>query len=406
MINRLTALKVRELSKRGRYADGGGLYLQVSEWGTKAWLFRYMLNGRARQMGLGSVNTFSLAEARERARQARQHLADDADPIDARNSRRMQAKAEAATQVTFKEAAEKYIAAHAPAWKSAIHAKQWATTLETYVFPTLGELSVAAIETPHILKVLEPIWTLKSETASRVRGRMEVVLNWATARGFRQGENPARWRGHLDHLLPATSKLSKAEHFAALPYGHVPAFVARLQDMESVSARALEFTIHTASRTGEVIGAKWSEIDLSTKVWTIPAERMKARREHRVPLSDLSMAILAALPRQEGNEHVFIGRPGKGLRPSDMLELVRKIDADTTVHGFRSSFRDWAGNQTNYPREIAEAALAHRVGDATEAAYRRSDALEKRRKLMQAWASYCERPTPSGQVTPMRRRAQ
>ena len=407
MMNRLTAVKVQKIAGRGRYADGGGLYLQVSEWGTKAWLFRYKLDGKARQMGLGSVNTFSLAEARERARLARQLLADHLDPIDARRGRRMQGKAEAAKQVRFKEAAEKYIAAHRAGWKSEKHAGQWATTLETYAYPVVGDLSVAAIETAHVLKVLEPIWTSRTETASRLRGRIEAVLDWATARQLRQGENPARWRGHLDKLLPAKTKVRKVKHHDALPYGDVPEFMAKLRAMDSVSARALEFTILTAARTGETIGALWPEIDFATKVWTVPGTRTKSGREHRVPLSERALEILAALPREDGNEHVFIGaRAGKGLSDTAMLKLLRGID-DTglTVHGFRSSFRDWAGNQTNYPREVAEAALAHRVGDATEAAYRRSDALEKRRKLMQAWASYCERPTSSGQVTPMRRKA-
>jgi integrase len=367
----------------------------VSKWGTKAWLFRYMLDGRAREMGLGSVDTFSLKEARERARVARQKVADRIDPIEAKRGERMAAKAENAKLISFKDAAARYIDAHKAGWKNEKHAAQWEATLSSYVYPTLGELSVADISTAHVLKVLEPIWTAKPETASRVRGRIEAVLDWSTARGHRQGDNPARWRGHLDKLLPAKTKVRRVKHHDAMPYAAVPAFMATLRDMDSISARALEFTILTAARTGETIGARRPEVDAKNKLWTVPGERTKSGREHRVPLSDRALEILQSLPCEDGNDHLFIGaRKGKGLSNMAMLELLRGIGANgLTVHGFRSSFRDWAGEQTNFPREVAEAALAHVLPDKTEAAYRRADALEKRRRLMAAWASYCGKPT-------------
>ena len=394
-INQLSAAQVAKETRPGRYGDGGGLWLQVSQFGTKAWIFRFMLNGRARQMGLGSVDTFSLKEARERARLARQQLADGVDPIEARNERKAAARAEDSKRVTFADAAALYIKAHAPGWRNAKHADQWANTLDTYAKPVIGDLSVADIDTGHVMKILEPIWSEKPETASRVRGRVEAVLDWARARHYRTGDNPARWKGHLDHLLPAKAKVAKVRHMPALPYAELPAFMGRLADMESVSARALEFTILTAVRTNETIGARWSEIDLTTKTWTIPADRMKADREHRVPLCDRALDILASLPREDGNDHVFIGgRKGRGLSNMAMLELLRGMDgvSGVTVHGFRSTFRDWAAESTNFPREIAEAALAHVLKDKTESAYQRGDLLEKRRRLMSAWDGYCTGP--------------
>lgn len=404
-LHKLTAKEVENLDKPGRYGDGGGLWLQVSKWGTKSWTFRYMLGGRARQMGLGSIHTFRLKEARERARQFRQLVADGIDPIEARRSERTAARAENAKRLTFKEAAEKYIAAHKAGWRNEKHGDQWAATLERYAFPIAGDLSVADVDTPHILKILEPIWATKTETASRVRGRIESVLDWAAARNYRQGDNPARWRGHLDKLLPAKTKVRKVKHREAMPYVDVPAFMATLRGMESVSARALEFTVLTAARTGETIGARWQEIDLAAKVWNVPASRTKSGREHRVPLPDRIIEMLSTLPTENGNEFVFIGaRKSRGLSNMAMLELLRGIgDKGLTVHGFRSSFRDWAAEQTNYPREVAEAALAHVVSDRVEAAYRRSDLFEKRRRLMREWSRYCAAPAHQGDVVPMRK---
>ena len=402
---KLTAVQVQKMTEPGRYADGNGLYLQIAPGGSKQWLLRYMRDDVARQMGLGSVSVFSLKEARERARKFRQQLADGIDPIDARKGQRLADKAQAAKRVTFRDAAAQYIESQRAGWKNEKHGAQWTATLETYAYPTIGDLPVSEIDTAHVVKILEPIWATKSETASRVRGRIESVLAWATVREYRRGDNPARWRGHLDKLLPAKGKVRRVEHHDAMPYDDVPAFMATLREMTSLSARALEFTILTAARTGETIGARWSEIDFRTEVWTVPGERTKSGREHRVPLSGRAVALLNSLPREEGNDHVFIGaRKGKGLSNMAMLELLRGMDGNgLTVHGFRSSFRDWAGEQTNHPREVAEAALAHVVKDQTEAAYRRGDALEKRRKLMQAWAGYCARKAGGGDVVAIRK---
>lgn len=403
-INKLSAAKVATLKEPGRYADGGGLYLQISKWDTKSWIFRYQLDGKARHMGLGAVHTFSLSEARKRAKEARQLVADGKDPIELKQAARAADRATEAKRLTFSEAAEKYIAAHRAGWKNVKHADQWANTLTTYAAPVIGNLDVAAVEIAHVMKILEPIWTDKPETASRLRGRIESVLDWATARGYRQGENPARWRGHLDKLLPARSKIAKVKHQPALPHVELPAFMERLRKLPSMSARALEFTILAAARSGETRGATWQEIDLAAKVWTIPAGRMKAEREHRVPLSDRAVAILKALPREDGTPYVFPGASkGKPLSDMALLQCLRGLHEGVTTHGFRSTFRDWSGELTNFPREVAEAALAHVVGDKAEQAYRRGDALEKRRKLMEAWSRYCEtKPANDKNVTPIR----
>jgi integrase len=405
MRKQLSALDVSRINKPGRYADGGGLYLQVAPGGSKQWLLRYMLNGQARQMGLGGVGDWKLAEARERARRFRQQLAEGIDPIEARRGERQQAMAERAKQITFEDAAAKYIAAHQAGWKNAKHAEQWSATLKSYAHPVIGGLSVAAIDTAHIMQVLDPIWTTKTETASRVRGRIEAVLDWAAARNFRKGDNPCRWKGHLSKLLPKPSQVRAVQHHDAMPYADVPAFMALLRERDDISARALEFTILTAARTGETIGATWNEINFAEKLWTIPASRIKAGREHRVPLADRVIELLEALPRLEGNEHVFPGiREGQGLSNMAMLELLRGMDGINgfVVHGFRSSFRDWAGEETAFQREVIEAALAHRLKDKAEAAYRRGDALAKRRRLMQAWADHCTRPPASADVVELR----
>lgn len=391
-VAKLTALKVSKLSKPGRYGDGAGLWLQVSRSGTKAWILRYMLHGRAREMGLGPLHTVSLADARLRAREARTKLLNGVDPIDERLQNRLRMRADAARRVTFRAAAEQFIAAHEAGWRNAKHAAQWSASLEAYAFEVIGEASVAAIDTPHVMQVLEPIWREKPETASRVRGRIEAVLDWAAARRLREAENPARWRGHLDKLLPPRSKVRTVRHHPAMAFTDVPRFVSELRAKNGISARALEFAILTAARTGEVIGAMWPEIDLDAGVWTIPRERMKSGREHRVPLSPRASAIIKALPAVKGDGHVFPGgRKGSGLSNMALLELLRDMRGPgLTVHGFRSSFRDWAGETTAYPREVAEAVLAHVIGDRAEQAYRRGDALEKRRGLMIEWAAYLD----------------
>ena len=408
-INRLSAAMVAKALPAGMYNDGGGLYLQVAKGGTKSWIFRFMLAGRAREMGLGSVHDFSLREARERAREARQLTADGIDPIEARRERQANSRAKAANEISFADAAERYIKAHAAGWKNAKHADQWRNTLKTYAYPVIGSLSVASIDTAHITKIIEPIWAEKTETASRVRGRIELVLDWAKARHYRTGENPARWRGHLDKLLPARSKVSKVRHHPAMAYTDLPSFMPRLREVSGIAARALEFTILTAVRTSEAIGATDAEFDLVEKVWTIPAERMKADRPHRVPLSDRAVEILQSTPREARSSYVFPGaKRGKPLSNMAMLEVLRGMDGTggLTVHGFRSTFRDWAAERSSFPREIAEAALAHTVRDKTEAAYQRGDMLEKRRRLMSAWAGFLiSAPASSQNVLPLSRKS-
>jgi len=388
---KLSAQQVARLQKPGRYGDGNGLYLQISKWNTRAWVLRYQLAGRSRDMGLGSLADVTLKEAREKARAARNMLVDGNDPIEARATKKMAARLEAASRITFRECADKYLAAHSAGWRNEKHAGQWRATLQAYAYPVIGNIAVSAIDTNHVIKILEPIWATKTPTASRVRGRVEAILDWAAARKFRSGENPARWRGHMDKLLPQRTKVSKVEHHPALAYLEVGAFIAELRKQESISAKALEFTILTAARTAEAINAHWDEFDLAAKLWIVPGSRMKAGREHRVPLSDRAVELLKALPREKGSPWVFPG--GRAKRPLSnmaMLELLRGMKGDgLTVHGFRSTFRDWAGEETNYPREVAEAALGHVIGDKAEAAYRRGDALQKRRSLMDAWARYC-----------------
>jgi integrase len=388
--NRLTAIRVAKLTAPGRYGDGNGLVLQVSKWGTKAWLFRFERHGRERQMGLGSVSVLSLAEAREMVRECRKVLLTGADPIEARRSDRMRALAEEARGVTFRECAERYILGHERGWRNSKHRAQWKSTLATYAYPIIGGLSVGAIDTALVIKVIEPIWSTRPETAGRVRGRIESILDWAKVRELRTGDNPARWRGHLDKLLPRRSKVQAVKHHPALPYAEIPTFMAELRGREGVSARALELTILTAARTSEVAGARWSEFDAG--IWTVPGARMKGGREHRVPLSDRALELLQALPREA--EFVFPGaRKGIPISNMAMLELLRGIRHDITVHGFRSTFRDWAAEKTTYPNHVVEMALAHVVGDKVEAAYRRGDLFDKRRRLMSDWARYCSRST-------------
>jgi integrase len=391
--NKLTGMLVARLKKPGRYGDGNGLWLQVSNRGTKAWLFRFMRDGVPRQMGLGALHTVSLREARLRAREARQVLLDGRDPIEARHERHTAQRLVRARAMTFWQCADEFLDAHAGAWKNAKHKGQWRVTLDTYAHPLIGALPVASIDTALILKILRPIWQDKPETASRVRGRIERILDWATVQEFRRGDNPARWRGRLDALLPAKTKVRAVKHHPALSFAELPGFMAELRKRDGVSAAVLEFTILTAARTGEAIGARWDDIDQKAKVWTIPAERMKAGRPHRVPLSNRALAILEALPGDK-NGFVFPGTTGgKPISNMAMLKLLRSMNGGgLTVHGFRSTFSDWARERTAYPRDVIEMALAHAIKDKSEAAYRRGDALEKRRRLMAEWARYCEEP--------------
>jgi integrase len=391
IVGRLSALKVARLQRPGMHPDGAGLYLQVSARGARSWILRYTLGGRTREMGLGALADVSLAEARKRAAEARKLCGEGIDPIEARNAARRAERIAAASAVTFADCAASYVEAHKAGWRNAKHAAQWSATLRTYACPKLGKLAIQAVDTGLVLKVLEPIWRVKPETASRLRGRIEAVIDWATARGYRTGENPARWRGHLAKLLPARAKLRAVRHHPALPYAELPAFMAALRAQEGTAARALEFAILTAARTGEVVGARVEEIDRKEQVWTVPAARMKAGRAHRVPLSRSALAALEGVWRPEGAAFLFPGhKPGKHLSNMAMLALLKRMGrADLTVHGFRSTFRDWAAERTGHPREVVEMALAHSIGDKVEAAYRRGDLFDKRRTLMNDWARYC-----------------
>jgi integrase len=390
LINRLDALKVRRAEKPGYYADGAGLYMQVAGSGSRSWIFRFTLNGRTRDMGLGSVGTFSLAEARQAALEARKLQAAGIDPIERRNAQRAQERSKEVKTVTFRQEANAYIDAHRSGWKNAKHAEQWRSTLETYVYPTIGDVAVDDVDTRMLVRILEPIWSKKAETANRVRGRIERILSRAASRGHRSGENPARWRGHLDNILPARSRVAPVRHHAALPYSELGTFMRQLRSQAGVAARALEFTILCATRTVETIGASWSEIDLDRKVWTIPARRMKAKRDHRIPLSDRATEILGGLDRRPNAQLVFTKSGDQAhLSNGAMLALLDRMGrSDITTHGFRSTFRDWVSEQTSFAPEVAEMALAHAVQDKVEAAYRRGDLFEKRRKLMEVWAEF------------------
>jgi len=413
--HRLTETTLRKAGP-GLHCDGLGLYLQVSPGKhggrNRSWLFRFAVaetvvsaNGRPRQrsrdMGLGVYPDVGLAEARERAAEARRQRRDGLDPIEERRARRAKQATEAAKAMTFDACRDAYFAAHRAGWRNPKHAAQWLSTLATYATPVFGHLPVSTVDTALVMKVLTALWTSRNETAARVRGRIESVLDWARVRGYRTGENPARWRGHLDHLLPARSRVRKIGHHAALPHTEVASFMGALRQQRGVGARALEFLILCASRTGEVLGAKWSEVDFATRTWLIPGDRMKSGREHRVPLSPAAIAVLKNMKEGRTGEHVFAGAKRGGL--SDLSFVLIRMGRETlTVHGFRSSFRDWCAERTNFPREVAEAALAHALKDKTEAAYQRSDLLDRRRKLMEAWAAYCSRPAATGgTVVPM-----
>jgi integrase len=396
---KLSATKVAGKLAVGLHGDGGGLYLRVQQAG-KSWIFRYRFAGKRRDMGLGKYPDVSLADARRRAEEARRKLAAQVDPIGAARA----AAAEAGGIPSFREAAERYIAAHEDGWRNPKHRQQWTNTLATYAFPRIGSLSVADIAVGDVMRVLEPIWKAKPETASRLRGRIETVIDWAIAREYRTAENPARWRGRLQQLLPAKTKIRRVEHHAALPWREVPAFMAALRGREAPAARALEFAILTAGRSGEVRGATWGEIDLDSATWTVPGTRMKAGRDHKVPLSPAALALLhrmladrLALRRDRAKpaDEAFVfpgGQAGKPLSENAAIALLRRMDrSDITMHGFRSTFRDWAAESTAYPREVAEAALAHVNKDRVEAAYLRGDHLEKRRRLMAEWAEFVGR---------------
>jgi integrase len=404
-IKRLSPRRVATETKRGFHADGGGLYLQVSKFGTKSWVFRFTLNKRPREMGLGPLHTVSLVDAREEALKCRKLVRESIDPIEQRKHLRGLILAEAVRHMTFSECAEQFISSHSAGWKNLKHASQWTNTMKTYAYPVFGDLPVQTVDTGLVMKVLGPIWTTKTETAGRVRGRIENILDWATVRKYREGENPARWKGHLDTLLPARSKVRKVKHHAALPYEEMGKFMKELREQEGISARGLEFLILTAARTGEAIRATWDEIDFDKAVWVIPADRMKADKEHRVPLSPAALGVLTGLKEMAQNDFIFPGmRNNTSLSNMAFLQLLKRMGRhDLTAHGFRSSFRDWAAERTSYSHEVAEMALAHAVGDKVEAAYRRGDLFDKRRKIMNDWATFClSVQDGGGEVIPIR----
>lgn len=383
------------------YADGGGLYLQVKD--GKSWIFRYHL-GRARYMGLGPLSDVSLTQAREKAARCRDLLREGLDPIEERRQRRAEARLASSRSMTFSKCAEAYIEAHAPSWRNPKHQAQWTATLATYADPVVGKLEVRDVGTDHVLRILEPIWTEKHETARRLRARLERILSWATTRGYREGDNPARWHGHLKDLLAAKAKTAPVRHHPALPYDELPAFMADLRKREAVAALALEFAILTAARTGEVVGATWDEIDTTRKEWTVPGERMKSGKPHRVPLSAPALAVLKKLEGFD-DTYVFPGtKRGKPMSNMAMLQLLKRMDrAGITVHGFRSTFRDWAAERTAYPNHVVEMALAHVIPDAVERAYRRGEMLEKRQRLMRDWAKFATSKPAKTRVTPIRK---
>ena len=411
-----------------RYADGGGLYLQVKPGGARSWVFRGTALGQVRYVGLGSAagpGALSLAEAREAAREKAKEAAAGIIPVS--DKRKLQREAKAAEQAarisstTFRDAAESYLSLNEGGWKNDKHRKQWRSTLETYAYPYFGDFAVSEVATEHVMAALKPIWSDKPETANRVRGRIERILDAAKVEGLREGENPARWRGHLENVLPKPTKakkrrnerLGRSGHHAAMPYGDVPAFMSELAAREGIAAMALEFTVLTAARTGETIGATWREIDLEAAVWTIPAERMKAETEHTVPLSPRAVELLRKVQPLAEAKGAIAKRPlfptghGGSLSSMAMLMQLRRMAKGLTVHGFRSSFRDWAAECTGFSHEVCEMALAHTIGNKAEAAYRRGALMPKRRKLMEAWADYCAGNGAAGDnadnVTPIRK---
>lgn len=394
--------------QEGMHAMGNppGLYLCVAG-GGRSWILRYSFGGARRDLGLGSYFDLTLAEARDKARENRKLVLQGIDPIEAKREKRDALSVERSKRMTFSKCVDGYLDAHGDAWRNPKHRAQWQSTLETYAYPVIGGMNVAAVDSPLVLKILEPIWKTKTETAKRLRGRIENVLDWAKVRGYRAGDNPAKWRGHLDHMLAKPSKVSAVEHHAALAFAEMGSFMAQVRAMEGIAARALEFTILTACRSGEVRGATWAEFDLPARLWIIPAKRMKAEREHRVPLSDSAISILAKMQEHQLGDFVFPGmKENMPISNMSMGAVLKRMGrGDLTVHGFRSAFRDWVSESTAYPRDVAEMSLAHTIANKVEAAYRRGDLYDKRVRLMADWAKYCSKPMQAGAVLPMKRKA-
>lgn len=395
----LGALAVSQIKSRGIHFVGGvaGLAINVTKSGGRSWILRYQVGGKRRDKGLGGYPDVTLAEAKEAARAARAKITQGIDPIEDARALRSKMIASQVSAITFSQAAKQYIDAHEDSWRNVKHAQQWRNTIQTYADPIIGKMLIRDVELPQILKVLEPIWRTKTETASRLRGRIESVFAWAIARGYRTNSNPAQWKGLLDTLLPAPSKITKTDHHRALPYTKLPEFMKSLNEQQGVGARALEFTILTACRSGEVRGAKWNEINLANGVWTVPADRMKAGKEHRVPLSDAALSLIKAQKEFAFCNYVFPSShrakasdfEGKPLSDMTLSAVLRRMNVSAVPHGFRSTFRDWCAEQTDYPRDVAEMALAHAIGNKVEAAYRRGDLFDKRKLLMQDWARFC-----------------
>jgi len=412
LAEKIAALFVKHVSRPGKYADGGNLYLQVrkatrkspTDDVTKSWLFRYSQFGRDTWMGLGPYPDVSLSEARTLATRERKKILQGIDPLTDKRARRIAVRMAHDNMLSFAECAELYVESQAPGWSNPKHIEQWRNTLKNLAGPVVGHLSVDQIDTALVMRCIEPIWTTKTETASRLRGRIEAVLDWAAVRGYRKGDNPARWCGHLDKLLPRPSQVARVKHHPALPYTEVGAFMQQLRGDTGVASRALELTILTAARTNEVIQARWSEFDLDFKTWVVPAERMKSKRQHRVPLSDAAIATLKAV-KGRSKRYVFPGhKRGSHLSNMAMMQVLKRMERiGITVHGFRSTFRDWCAESTNYPSDVAEMALAHTLRDKTEAAYRRGDLFEKRARLMADWARYCSKPAEPAAVVAIRR---
>lgn len=390
---KLTATKVQRMNEAGLHGDGLSLYLNVTPAGSKSWIMRYMLNGKARSMGLGPYPAVSLLAARERTAAYRTLIKSGIDPLTNKHAERIQRKADSVKRITFAAATTQYIDAHRSGWKNAKHADQWKNTLKMYAAEHIGAMDVAQIETEHILRVIQPIWSTKTETATRIRGRMEKILDWCSVRGYRTELNPARWKGNLEALLPPAARVQKRGHFAALPFIELPCFMDNLKSAAGTAARALEFAILTAARSGEVRGARWEEMDFAENLWIVPAERMKMGREHRVPLSDRAVAILQEMSPQ-GAGLIFQGNNKKGepqpLSDMSLSAVLRRMKrTDITVHGFRSTFRDWVSETTDHSADVAEMALAHTIRNKVESAYRRGDLMDKRRALMNEWTKYC-----------------
>ncbi|MCB9957979.1 MAG: integrase arm-type DNA-binding domain-containing protein [Rhodospirillaceae bacterium] len=398
----LSARTVQTIKTPGMHADGGGLYLQVTASGAKTWIFRYSPDGkRRREMGLGSTSLYGLAEARQKAQDARRLVAEGIDPIEARKRQSEAQRVAKARSATFREVAAAHIEANKAAWRNSKHAAQWSATLDTYAHPVVGDLAISEIETRHVLEILQPIWTEKPETASRVRGRIEAILDAATVQGLREGENPARWKGHLNALLPPKNRVRRVTHHAAMAYADLPTFWPRLEVTDGLAAKVLMLAILTAARTQEVLGARWDEFDLDNALWTIPAERMKAGAEHRVPLSAPAVALLRKLETIRRGDLVFSGqRKERPLSNMAMLMALRRLQVDATAHGFRATFRRWAADCTSTPHEVCEAALAHTVTDQVVAAYQRGTFFERRRALMDQWGTYVTTPA-GGKVVPL-----